>query len=473
MSALSEARSLAASGRNTEAVEQLRTIDPSDQDWPQAVQALAECTARLHRWGEAEEWAVQAVATGGDTLPALLVLGQALRSQKKFGPAAEALQQAMALDASRVPVRPRIQLALCLERTGHLADAEACLREAHERYPTGGAGTRLAELMYHHGKRDEGVALARTILAADPEDSRARSVVSLAGATRHGGGSRRTVPWPSKTNMFADAKKLIKSSLLSGYPQGGPFIRPDTRFVTIGSCFARNLAHRLKLSGYEVYSEMIGEDINNTYANRYFFEWIEHGPTTPETKMMQEAYGSDLRDRYLEALRACNVLVFTLGLAPTYFSAETGGFAFFNNTFLDGKFMLENFRMRTTTVDENVQNLQAIIETVSRLSPGVKFVLTVSPVPLAATSERQSAVMADCVSKSILRVACDTVCSSDTERVVYWPSFEIVRWLGPHFAGLHPAVYGVEDGKSRHVSTWIVDLIIELFQETFRVRDAA
>ena len=48
--------------------------------------------------------------------------------------------------------------------------------------------------------------------------------------------------------------------------------------------------------------------------------------------------------------------------------------------------------------------------------------------------------------------------------VVYWPSFEIVRWLGPH---LPRPPFAEEDGKTRHVSLWVRDLIIGLFLEYF------
>ena len=45
----------------------------------------------------------------------------------------------------------------------------------------------------------------------------------------------------------------------------------------------------------------------------------------------------------------------------------------------------------------------------------------------------------------------------------YWPSFEIVRWLGVHYTRPEAPVFGAEDGNTRHVSTWLVDMIVELF----------
>ncbi len=102
------------------------------------------------------------------------------------------------------------------------------------------------------------------------------------------------------------------------------------------------------------------------------------------------------------------------------------------------------------------------------------IVLTVSPVPLSGTLEFHSAVVADCISKSTLRVACHEVMSvQEGTDVLYWPSFEIVRWLGTHFGPDQPHVYGAHDSNTRHVSEWMVTLIIDLFLEHYSVREAA
>ena len=45
----------------------------------------------------------------------------------------------------------------------------------------------------------------------------------------------------------------------------------------------------------------------------------------------------------------------------------------------------------------------------------------------------------------------------------YWPSFEIVRWLGGHVGPF----YGVDDGSSLHVSEALVGVITDLFIDQF------
>ena len=101
-------------------------------------------------------------------------------------------------------------------------------------------------------------------------------------------------------------------------------------------------------------------------------------------------------------------------------------------------------------------------------SPTAPIVLTLSPVPLLASYRDISCLTADCVSKSVLRVALDRVTAEDLEAVYYWPSFEIVKWIGPNLPW--PA-YG-EGGKSRDVNRRLITAIIDAFIETFYTPDA-
>jgi GSCFA family len=96
-------------------------------------------------------------------------------------------------------------------------------------------------------------------------------------------------------------------------------------------------------------------------------------------------------------------------------------------------------------------------------------VLTLSPVPLKGTFRGISSLSADCVSKSVLRVAIDQVISEGHRGVYYWPSFEIVKWAGVHLAW--PA-YGLDDGKTRHVTRRLVAEIVDAFVESFFLPEA-
>jgi len=70
---------------------------------------------------------------------------------------------------------------------------------------------------------------------------------------------------------------------------------------------------------------------------------------------------------------------------------------------------------RLTTVDENADNLTRLVEVVRQVNPTAPIILTLSPVPLLATFREISCLTADCVSKSVLRVALDQVMSRRLE----------------------------------------------------------
>jgi hypothetical protein len=91
-------------------------------------------------------------------------------------------------------------------------------------------------------------------------------------------------------------------------------------------------------------------------------------------------------------------------------------------------------------------------------------------VPLLATHRPLSCLTADCVSKSVLRVALDQVMADQAADVYYWPSFEIVKWMG---ATVPWSAYG-ENGSSRDVNRRLIGPIIDAFVEAYyRPEDAA
>jgi tetratricopeptide (TPR) repeat protein len=363
----------------------------------------------------------------------------------------------------------------CLSQVRNWTELDDLARLALHRYPESGWGHRfLGEAQYRLGKMKKAIASLEKAIELDPDDTDARVVLE---AVRRRSETRRARVrgWPARQNAFAKPRELIEQYVLRDQP-GEPFIRKDTVFMTLGSCFAENLARRLRDAGYTVNSEEIGEEINSTYANRHLLEWIEKGPVNPVTKQMEAFYGPGLRERLKRYIEDSEVFVLTLGLAPCFFEPENGRFVFLPPRTEQGRTLLHaNHVMRTTTVSENVRNLELVLEGLRRMARRPPtIVMTVSPVPLSGTSELHSAVVADCVSKSTLRVACHEVMTlQDSPGLIYWPSFEMVRWLGTHFGPDQPHVYGADDANTRHVSNWLVKLIIDLFVERYAVKDAA
>jgi hypothetical protein len=332
----------------------------------------------------------------------------------------------------------------------------------------------LGQALLRQDRRADARGPLEQALALDPADVDARNLLRLLdGPAPMERRAARIRAWPFQMRKFARPAAMVRDYVLRGRPEDR-FIGPGSVFMTLGSCFAGNLAGTLKAHGHKVSHEPIGEEVNSTFANRRLMDWIEAGPTDDITRTMEDAYGAAARDRLGRALRRANVFIMTLGVAPCLFHRQTGALGFFPGDLstTSREHILADYEMRTTTVAENADNIRAILAAVDRLAASPpRIVLTVSPVSLSGTTEYESAVVADCISKSTLRLACDEILRERNDgRVVYWPSFEIVRWLGPHYAPANPPAFGAEDQNTHHVSQWLVDMVVSLFLETHSAR---
>lgn len=265
------------------------------------------------------------------------------------------------------------------------------------------------------------------------------------------------VPFPmaDEAAFAATVDELIASAV----PALPLLDRKNTRIATFGSCFAANLAQALKRTGVEASNLLIEESINSPLANREFLSAVVLGEAGPRFARVKESFGADFVGAARERLQGAQVLVITLGVAPGMFHVGTDEFAFL----VDYKELLKKqlLYMRTPGVEELKGVIRSVVELVRRLNPAARVYFSISPVPLMGTIELSHAVIADCVSKSSLRAALHEVLQSDRPAdVFYWPAFEIVRWLGAHTA--LPA-FGQDDRVSRHVSNWLVDLIVSRF----------
>ena len=76
-------------------------------------------------------------------------------------------------------------------------------------------------------------------------------------------------------------------------------------------------------------------------------------------------------------------------------------------------------------VGQVVDDLNGFIERLRSVNPAARIVLTVSPVPLAATAENRHVLESTVLSKSVLRVAADMVQRAHGN-VAYFPSYELI-----------------------------------------------
>lgn len=248
-------------------------------------------------------------------------------------------------------------------------------------------------------------------------------------------------------------------------------ITPTMKVATAGSCFAQHIARHLRNSGYNYYiaeaahsliPEHIAEEhgyglysarYGNVYTTRQLLQLIEraYGRFTPREDIWTHANGSVIdpfrpsvqpggfasefemrgdREWHLskvrEMLENLDVFVFTLGLTECWKSSLDGAVFPIAPGVDGGAFDAERHIFQNLTVQDVVEDLSAVVRILRDVNPSAQILLTVSPVPLAATAQTGAHVLAATTySKSVLRVAADVV-SQANGNVHYFPSYEII-----------------------------------------------
>jgi hypothetical protein len=83
------------------------------------------------------------------------------------------------------------------------------------------------------------------------------------------------------------------------------------------------------------------------------------------------------------------------------------------------------------TVDEMVADLRQLLLEARRVNPTLKLILTVSPVPLAATATDEHVALANTVAKASLRLAAAALAREPG--VYYFPAYEIITAPGQDY----------------------------------------
>ena len=260
-----------------------------------------------------------------------------------------------------------------------------------------------------------------------------------------------------------------------------PFrISRKDRVATAGSCFAQHIGRYLqaadctylvtepphpllnaeaaRLTNYGVYTARYG----NIYTARQLLQlfarafghftpreniWCEAGATYLDPfrpSIQPRGFNSEReldidREQHFRAVREAfetlDVFIFTLGLTEAWASREDGAVFPVCPGVAGGSFSSERHAFVNFGVDDVVADLTTFIEHLRRVNPSAKFILTVSPVPLAATAGDRHVLEATVYSKSVLRVASELV-SRHVTNVAYLPSYEIISsgFAGHYFA---------------------------------------
>ena len=281
------------------------------------------------------------------------------------------------------------------------------------------------------------------------------------------------------------------------YRERHPIITKETPIGSLGSCFALRIAHELQLGGYNYVIEeddlppdfdvtklretsfrmapaRVGTLFNTPsirqVVERAFGVWqpeerflvlngryIDPFRAAPAEYHDVDGYLQDHR-RHTEALgrafRTCEVMILTLGLTEAWYFADSNEYTSLNPWKIDPCLL----RKKNLTVAENLADLERLFAVYKQHQPAIKFIVSVSPVPLNKTFERRMhPVEANALSKATLRVAAQTFADHHPDDVFYFPSFESVTYCTRQ---------AWEDDQ-RHVSHQAVEKVMKLFGTIF------
>ena len=241
--------------------------------------------------------------------------------------------------------------------------------------------------------------------------------------------------------------------------------------ATAGSCFAQHIGRALRSRGFAWHdSEPAREDLpqdrhadfnygifsfrtGNIYTVALLKQWIDWALDGVDPKGLEvwqdgdgrfidpfrpnitpggfESRAALIQARQVtfqairEAIGKIDIFVFTLGLTEAWVNADTGHVYPMCPGTLAGTFDPGRHRFVNYQYPEIRQAIRSVIERVRDVNPSIRFLLTVSPVPLTATASGQHVLTATIHSKSVLRAVAGDVCQTrrDTD---YFPSFEII-----------------------------------------------
>lgn len=250
-----------------------------------------------------------------------------------------------------------------------------------------------------------------------------------------------------------------------------PFrISRSDRIVTAGSCFAQHVARHLQRRGYNYLVTEPGHPIlppdiaqaygygmftaryGNIYTSRQLLQLLRraYGRFHPSDDMWEhedgrifdpfrpsiQPAGFATRQEYRldrarhfsavrEAFETLDVFMFTLGLTECWISRQDGAAYPVCPGTAAGKFAPDRHVLHNLGVEEVVQDMTTFISELRMVKPDARVVITVSPVPLAATALERHVLVSNTYSKAVLRVAADAL--SKIPDCGYFPAYEIIQ----------------------------------------------
>ena len=265
-------------------------------------------------------------------------------------------------------------------------------------------------------------------------------------------------------------------------------VSPTDRIVAAGSCFAQHIGTQFKRRGYkfvdlepgprglsrsdlhrfgfDLYSARYG----NVYSVRQLLQLFQRAigafqPETVEWETNGRFYdpfrpsiepggfaSSNERERntrhHLQQVRRllpqCDVFVFTFGLTEAWMDARDGAVLPSCPGTVAGTFDPERHQFVNFSFLDVYRDARKFINLARRFNADMRFLFTVSPVPLTATASGDHVLAASTYSKSVLRAVCGTL-RDELGGVDYFPSFELVSSHPMKARAYHPNLRTVSD----------------------------
>jgi GSCFA family len=267
-----------------------------------------------------------------------------------------------------------------------------------------------------------------------------------------------------RSAVVETAPKTLQDLYMPKFP-----IHATDAIATAGSCFAQHIGRVLRQTGMTVVDAepapagmpddvarrfgygLFSARYGNIYTTRQFVQllqdvhdmrlrpeavWEKDGRYYDALRPAVEPLGLDtiaelqaLRRNHLAgvhaAIRTCDVFVFTAGLTETWADRITGTVFPVAPGVMAGAFDAERHALLRLDYADVLGDLQEARHLLQAISPQVRMLLTVSPVPLTATATGGHVLAATTRSKAVLRAALGTFADLHAD-VDYVPSYEII-----------------------------------------------
>ena len=243
----------------------------------------------------------------------------------------------------------------------------------------------------------------------------------------------------------------------------------NTRIATAGSCFAQHVGRALRENGFRVLdAERLPPAVPDLAAQRFGYRlfsaryaniytarqlaqlydeaeshvqpalpvWRKDGRFYDAQRPGVEPDGLDSDElvrihrakhlaRVLHAFHRADLFVFTFGLTEAWVHQRSGTVYPTAPGTIAGAFDPDTFAFHNFDAAETLSDFERFRERLRIANPGVRFLVTVSPVPLTATASGAHVEVATCYSKSVLRAVCGML-EARYDDVDYFPSYELI-----------------------------------------------